>query len=145
MLGNYCLTSEQIRNVFANINSLKLKCPVNINDPLQILLLDNAVSAPKNTYAICGGCLAGYLNFAISCDGSIKPCTRLPINLGSILTDEWETILSSEISKTLLLRKFEGKCKSCNLVLKCGGCRAEAYAQSNNPFGEDPGCWKEAS
>ncbi|MCL4418034.1 MAG: radical SAM/SPASM domain-containing protein, partial [Actinobacteria bacterium] len=37
---------------------------------------------------------------------------------------------------------LKGKCNKCELIPRCSGCRAIAYAMTGDYLSEDPQCWK---
>lgn len=76
-------------------------------------------------------------------DGTVLPCRRLEIPIGNLRTDSifkvWYT--SDLLWKLRDKRNLQGKCKGCDLIPRCGGCRAIAYAVTGNYLAEDPQCW----
>jgi len=38
-------------------------------------------------------------------------------------------------------KELNQKCRECELLTNCRGCRAVAYAASGDFMGEDPQCW----
>lgn len=93
-----------------------------------------------------GGCSAGIVSCAISEYGDIIPCLPLyEIIVGNIKKDNIiELWNKSEIFNKLRDRtNIQGKCKECEFLLSCGGCRAESYYETNNLFEEDKTCWRE--
>jgi len=99
--------------------------------------------APKNGMsAMTKGCLAGTSVCFISSQGFVQPCGYLPIHTGNItknsLEDIWKT---SEVFKNLRNpQKLKGKCNSCGYRIICQGCRARAYAETNDYLEEDSSC-----
>lgn len=91
------------------------------------------------------GCVAGTLYGAMTADGDIRPCIFLPINIGNIQDKTFKEIwLNSKAIKEIVNRnKLTGKCNACDLKFKCGGCRAMAYFEGNEIFGDDPSCFYE--
>jgi len=93
---------------------------------------------------IGGFCPAGFTSLAILHDGTVLPCRRLEIPIGNILDDGlykiWYTsdVLWKLRNKNLL----GGKCRACELLGNCGGCRAIAYALAKDFTAQDPQCWK---
>lgn len=91
-----------------------------------------------------GFCPAGLTSLAILHDGTVLPCRRLEVPVGNILTDGlfkiWYTsdVLWKLRNKNLL----EDKCRECNMLANCGGCRAIAYTVNGNYMADDPQCWK---
>lgn len=93
-----------------------------------------------------GGCSAGIVSCAINENGDVIPCLPLfSVVVGNIknnsLMDIWN---NSEIFINLRDRtKLQGKCRECEYIFSCGGCRAESFYNNNNLFYEDNTCWKE--
>jgi radical SAM protein with 4Fe4S-binding SPASM domain len=91
------------------------------------------------------GCLAGRSFVFVSRRGDVYPCGYLPLLAGSIreqrFTEIWE---NSSLFKALRERDLKGKCGECSFVKICGGCRARAYARSEDFLGSDPLCSLEA-
>lgn len=89
------------------------------------------------------GCQAGAGQGCITADGTVLPCVLLPIPLGNIrekaFADIWE---SSPVNLALRDRTtLKGKCGSCQVRERCGGCRAVALARTGDFLAQDPRCW----
>ena len=124
------------------IHLLDEKCPqidVSSDDPLLYVPMDGK-SFTQNHF---GGCGAGIGNLAICYDGTVFPCRRLPIGLGNVKDVSLIDIISSRILDCFYDRKefFKGKCGVCEYRDICGGCRAAAYAFTNDYLNPDPQCW----
>lgn len=89
-------------------------------------------------------CSVGTNALTIMHDGTIYPCRRLPIPIGNAQTDSFYKIwYTSELLWTIRnANNLKGKCSGCDLIPVCRGCRAMAYAVSNEYLAEDPQCWK---
>jgi AdoMet-dependent heme synthase len=89
-------------------------------------------------------CSAGNNALTIMPDGTVYPCRRLPIPIGNILTDGLYKIwYGSEVLWTLRNpENLKGKCRGCDLLTQCRGCRAMAYFVTGDFMAEDPQCWK---
>ena len=89
-------------------------------------------------------CSAGTDGLCIMPDGNVLPCRRLPIVIGNLKTDSiFEIWYKSPVLWELRKRtEFKGKCGSCELIPRCSGCRAIAYAVTGDYLAEDPQCWK---
>jgi radical SAM protein with 4Fe4S-binding SPASM domain len=79
-------------------------------------------------------CSAGNNALTIMPDGTLYPCRRLPIPIGNILTDG---LFSIWYDSDILWRirnpdNLQGKCRDCDLLAVCRGCRAMAYFCSGN-------------
>jgi radical SAM protein with 4Fe4S-binding SPASM domain len=93
------------------------------------------------------GCQAGAAQGCITANGDVLPCVLLPVPVGNIcerpFTDIW---LSSPVLRSLRDRSsIDGKCGTCVVRERCGGCRAVAYARTGDYLAEDPRCWLPAS
>ena len=78
-------------------------------------------------------------------NGNITPCSLLAIPITNIKEKDIVTAQNeyknSQIIRRLLLKDYEGNCKSCIHKHFCGGCRAIPYSLNNNLFGEDISCF----
>jgi AdoMet-dependent heme synthase len=88
------------------------------------------------------GCHAGILYLSLRPNGDVHPCTFLPINVGNVrersLTDIWA---NSGVLNVLRERKtLKGQCGICEYRETCGGCRARAYACTDDYLETDPVC-----
>ena len=89
-----------------------------------------------------GGCGAGRIYAAIQPNGDVTPCVFMPIIVGSLREESFESIWKN----TPLFNKLKNRellkepCKTCAYKYVCGGCRARAYAYTRDPLGPDPGC-----
>ena len=114
------------------------------NSPVRILMhrpLFGLVAPDDPTVGAL--CSAGNNALTIMPDGTVYPCRRLPIPIGNVLTDGFYKIwYGSEVLWQLRNPKnINKKCRECDLLVKCRGCRAMAYAVSDDFMGEDPQCW----
>lgn len=88
------------------------------------------------------GCIAGQLIALIDHNGNVMPCSYFPKAAGNIkkqsFKDIWE---NSPLLKELRdFEAYKGKCRSCEYLSVCGGCRARAYAVSGDYMAEEPFC-----
>ncbi len=95
-----------------------------------------------------GGCAAGVSGLTILPDGTVIPCRRLDVPLGTVRTDSLREIwANSEILEQLRDRsQYKGRCGKCERWAICRGCRAIAYSYSltqGRPdiLAEDPQCF----
>lgn len=142
-VSDLCLTSNELYNAFRTISLYTGNLQCVINDPLKIHFDPDLTQKGLSALNTCGGCLAGIVCGAISADGQIKICTRVPYSIGfwrapGDLVRIWQ---ESPVLQKLRNRTLTGHCGSCRLLLACGGCRAEAMASSGDLLSEDPGCW----
>jgi radical SAM protein with 4Fe4S-binding SPASM domain len=103
---------------------------------------------PRSTLALAG-CSAGFSGITITSDGSVMPCRRIGIKIGSLHRNSLRQIWAgSKILWQLRKREsYRGECGKCRLWASCRGCRAVAYAFSRlhgraDLFADDPQCWK---
>lgn len=91
-----------------------------------------------------GICSIGLDNLTILHDGTVLPCRRLNIPIGNLRSDTLFKIwYTSEVLWAIRnKRNLKGKCKSCEFMPICSGCRAMAYACTGDYLEEDPQCWK---
>lgn len=148
------LTQEELKDVFqyisdradleyekgTNLHILKYR-PLWINiDPTRARPESN--TAPhKELGAICSIGLDG---ICIMPDATVLPCRRLPIPIGNLKRDSLEKIwFTSELLWQIRDKhNLKGKCSSCEFIPRCSGCRAIAYACTEDYLAEDPQCWK---
>lgn len=101
----------------------------------------NEIPIQKELGAICSIGLDG---LTILPDATVLPCRRLNIPIGNLKTDSifniWYT--SDILWKIRNKSNLKGKCKTCDLIARCSGCRAMAYAITGDFLEEDPQCWK---
>jgi len=77
----------------------------------------------------------------ISYDGSIYPGGLLPIKIGDVKNDNIVKVYrENEILNKIRNRNFKGKCGTCLFKYVCGGSRARAFSNSNDPLESDPAC-----
>jgi len=84
------------------------------------------------------GCEAGRSLFALRPDGTILPCTQVPVPLGNILLDDLHDVWNGKAMDNLR-RVRRGPCADCGWRGACGGCRGKALA-AGDLFGSDPSC-----
>jgi len=92
---------------------------------------------------VVGGCTAGTMALAIDAKMNILPCARLRIPLGNLKEKNISEILNNnKIIKKLNNRdSLKGKCGKCKYKFICGGCRASAFALTDDYMEEDPQCF----
>lgn len=88
------------------------------------------------------GCLAGQGVLFVGHQGDVFPCGYLPVHCGNILktsiTDIWRN--NPDLACMADSSRLEGKCGVCGFRKVCGGCRARAFAATNNYLAEEPFC-----
>jgi len=88
------------------------------------------------------GCLAGMGVIFVGHQGDVFPCGYLPVLCGNVLETSLSDIWKHSKDLTLLSDSdaLEGKCGACGFRKVCGGCRARAYAETQNYLAEEPFC-----
>lgn len=117
-----------------------------LNDPLRFIFKDK-LKRMLNPHRITGGCTAGIASLVITPSLDVLPCVRLRIPVGNLKDQSIESIwLNSDVLNKLRNRSgFKGKCGICYYRNICGGCRADAYAETGDYLESDPLCWIEES
>jgi len=90
------------------------------------------------------GCMGGRGFGFISYKGDVQTCGFLDISAGNLIENNFDFAGIWQQSKFLKqirnLSDYKGKCRTCEYVSICGGCRARAYAASGDYLGDDPVC-----
>jgi len=88
------------------------------------------------------GCLGGLSFVFVSHRGDLQPCGYFDVQAGSVREAEFADIWDhAPLFKNL--RNFsllQGKCRKCDYVRFCGGCRARAYERTDVYMAEEPYC-----
>ncbi len=92
--------------------------------------------------AITRGCLGGTAFCFISHIGEVYPCGYLEALAGNVREEPFQIIWKeSKVFQDLRdVDNYQGKCGFCEYRRVCGGCRARAYAKTNNYLEEEPYC-----
>lgn len=122
------LIVRKFRTLWINLDPSR--CKVGSETPIQ-----------KELGAICS---IGLDALTILPDATVLPCRRLNIPIGNLKNDSlfniWYT--SDILWKIRNKSNLKGKCKTCDLIARCSGCRAMAYAITGDYLEEDPQCWR---
>ena len=88
------------------------------------------------------GCLAGSGVIFVGHSGDVFPCGYLPVNCGNVLQTSLETIWtgSTDLARMRDTHQLKGKCGVCGYRNVCGGCRARAFAATNDYMQQEPMC-----
>lgn len=99
--------------------------------------------APKDS-TVGALCSVGNNALTIMPDGTVYPCRRLPIPIGNALHDGfYATWYGSEVLwRVRNPHNLQGKCRDCEFLTACRGCRAMAYFASGDYLAEEPQCWR---
>ena len=88
------------------------------------------------------GCLGGLSFVFVSHRGELQPCGYFDVQAGSVreqsFPDLWENAPLFNDLRTF--SKLEGKCRKCDYLRFCGGCRARAYENTGSYMAEEPYC-----
>ena len=91
---------------------------------------------------IFDGCHMGQVVCILS-NGDAHACRRTDCRVGNVLTDSLVDIFASdELARYAAVSEIE-KCKDCELLNWCRGCRAVGINATGNLHASDPMCWKE--
>lgn len=140
-MRNLLISKEETKQLFELIYRIGIKekrLKVLMHRPLFALTAQN----DNSVGAICS---VGINALTIMHDGTLYPCRRLPIPIGNILRDGiFKPWYDSELLwKVRNTNNLKGKCRTCNLVPLCRGCRAMAYWLKGDYLEEDPHCWNQ--
>lgn len=103
----------------------------------QVLVDETAKATPAFS-----GCQAGAGQGCVTANGTVQPCVLLPIPLGNIRARRFRSIWrESQLAGALRARRLDGRCASCTVSRRCGGCRAVAYSKTGSALASDPRCW----
>jgi radical SAM protein with 4Fe4S-binding SPASM domain len=111
---------------------------INCNDPISFCTNENKRMFNNYIKAGCSACVS-----AICIDAylNVYPCTRLRLSMGNIREKGILEILNNKIVFDLNDRnRLKGKCGKCDNKFICGGCRARAFAPTNDYLEEDDYC-----
>lgn len=89
------------------------------------------------------GCSCAYNSLTILPDGSVVPCRKLPVRVGSLRDNSLLGIwYGSGLLWQMRDRSRVDHCSSCPRFSSChGGARCVAYTYFNDLFAPDPQCW----
>lgn len=137
VLGNAIIYGKSIGT---HVASADYFCQITFNEEARL----KAEKTQKMNGDVLGGCAIGVNSFYLMQDGTIAFCPYLPIYGGNLrehnLKYIWENSEMFKVARALRYN-LKGKCKSCNYLYACGGCRAYAYAETGDILAEDSGCW----
>ncbi|MEI6211595.1 MAG: radical SAM protein [bacterium] len=92
--------------------------------------------------AMTRGCLAGSAVCFLSRIGDVQPCGYLPVRVGNVLQQPFGEIWRNSTVFASLRdpSQLKGKCGTCGYRVVCEGCRARAYAATDDFMSQDPDC-----
>ncbi len=93
------------------------------------------------TGRIAEGCSLG-MGCAILPNGAVMACRRMESVLGNIKTDSFTDIMNGDLRRTYKDITNIKKCRDCELLVLCRGCRAVGFNVTGDLQASDPCCWK---
>lgn len=134
------IAPEKLKIIYNDIYRKKLEVEqgsvlkIRVSRPLWNLVNENAG----------GFCPVGLTSLCILHEGTVLPCRRMAIPIGNVLIDGLFKIwYTSNVLWKLRNKNLLGeKCRHCNVLANCGGCRAIAYHVNGDYMADDPQCWK---
>lgn len=142
---NICLNlkREQLEIAYLEILKYESEIKIHINDPLYNVFKAQYYDLPPVIFDCfeTTGCQALNCNIYIDVDGNVYPCTFSDKPLFNVHKKRIGLDLISCFIKKYNKNKIV-VCESCQYKKICNGCRAAAYCETNNWFGEDPLCLK---
>jgi len=138
-LEDQLLSPEELRSLYERVYDIAVKTQ-NIRILMHRPLFTLVAPEDPDAGALCS---VGNNALTIMPDGTVYPCRRLPIPIGNILTDGLFSIwYDSEVLWNIRNpANIGGKCRHCDFLSNCRGCRAMAYFCSGDYMAEDPQCW----
>jgi AdoMet-dependent heme synthase len=86
-------------------------------------------------------CPCGTQYCRITPEGKVTPCPYMPVEAGDLKTQSFREIWEgSEVFLQLREGELSGRCGRCEYREVCGGCRARAYANTDDILGPDDSC-----
>lgn len=90
------------------------------------------------------GCIGGREFGFISYKGDVQTCGFLDISAGNLVENGFDFkkiwLKSKFLNEIRDPSDYTGKCRTCDYLALCGGCRARAYAVSGDYLAADPIC-----
>jgi len=90
------------------------------------------------------GCIGGRGFGFISYRGDVQTCGFLDVPAGNLIENNFDFgkiwAGSEFLEKIRNVSGYRGRCRICEYVGICGGCRARAYAMSGDYLAGDPVC-----
>lgn len=88
-------------------------------------------------------CAAGIQALAISDNGDVFPCRRMPVKCGNVFENNLSEIYNTNVFlQTLKDTIVPSECVSCRHAPFCrGGAKCLSYSLYNSVDKKDPGCW----
>lgn len=105
---------------------------------------DNFYPYDTDDFAATGGCYVGFTCYTILADGSVAACRRFPTIIGKMPEQKMEDIfLANDLLKKFRRAESFETCGKCRFFKSCRGCPAVTYGYSEDPFSDNPLCFKD--
>jgi len=105
---------------------------------------DNFYPYDTDDFAVTGGCYVGFTCYTILADGSVAACRRFPTIIGKMPEQKMEDIfLANDLLKKFRRAESFETCGKCRFFKSCRGCPAVTYGYSEDPFSDNPLCFKD--
>ena len=91
---------------------------------------------------IFDGCHLGQ-GCSILANGDLMACRRMESVIGNVKTGKIRDILNSELCQSYMDISNIKKCRDCELLQWCRGCRAVGFNATGDLQASDPCCWKD--
>ena len=147
-LSGQMLHSEGLRSVYSQLSSMTTDdVEIVIGDPIASQMQGGSGPKDQASNLALSGCAVAVSGMTFLSDGTIVPCRRLPIPIGSVVKDNLREIwATSPVLNRLRDRNaYRGRCGTCERWTVCRGCRAIAHACSKNEqdgyLDDDPQCF----
>lgn len=96
-----------------------------------------------DVFSATGGCYVGFTCYTILADGSVTACRRFPTIIGKMPEQKIEDIfLENDLLKRFRRASSFESCGKCMFFKSCRGCPAVTYGYTQNPFSDNPVCFK---
>lgn len=113
---------------------------ISMDDPITATINGAEAESP-----LVKGSTCGKLSLNIRANGDVTPCGFIPVPIGNLLRDDFDSIWrGSAVLGKLRNKEPKAKCLKCKHYADClGGCSARAYAATGDFESPDPHCWFE--
>ena len=103
------------------------------------LVSERAPDSPVLNYAT--RCPCGVQYARVTPDGKLTACPYMPLPAGDLRESSFAEVWNnSDLFRDLRQGELGGKCGRCEYRAICGGCRARAYATTDDYLAEDSSC-----
>lgn len=87
-------------------------------------------------------CTAGRGKFNLQSDGSVTPCSHLPMSVGNIFNEEPQSVWEKFETVTNEIQVIPQECLSCKYANHCkGGCKGISYIKHGDFSHKDDACF----